>query len=116
MTITFDQLLETIVFDPVLPGRIRKPEAGFENVQGNSHAIGSLIFEWKINNLTNAQIIEILNLNVADSELTTVKTSIDALNKADTLALEDAMILAENAISASGITYNKALLRARFGL
>ncbi len=107
MAITFDQLLQCIT-------RERKPEEGFP--QGSAHTVGRLFEQWKRDILTNAQIIEILNLDSGDSELTTVKTTFNGMNNAEALAVEGALILATDQISAAGISYDKAHLRTLFGL
>lgn len=104
MTITFDQLLEVIV--GALP-----PEAGF-GMQVEAHTVGSIIFEWKMNNLSNAQMATILNLDNDDPELTTIKAHLNTLTPTDIQCLESIMILTQKGISG----YNKALLRTRFGL
>ena len=108
MTITFDQLLETIT-------RVREPEPGF-SIQADVHKIASIIFEWKNDNLTNAQAASMLNLDLTDPELATVKVFLTTLSKADTLSLHHAMLLAEDVVTTTGVTYDKALLRLRFGL
>jgi len=107
--ITFDEFLETITGE-------REPEFGFSRVQGSAHTFAALMWEWSQDNVTNAQAIEIANFDSSDTELVTVKIYLNGLSKADILSLEDAMILASEEISATGITYDKALLRARFGL
>lgn len=106
--ITFDQWLDIVT-------GTTDPEAGFD-IQEDVHGSASLIFEWKAGNITNAQIIEVLNFDGSDAELTTVKTFLDGLTNAQTLALQAAMDIAAKNITMTGITYNKALLRTRFGL
>jgi hypothetical protein len=106
--ITFDQWIDVIV-------QTSEPEAGFD-IQQDVHGAASLIFEWKAGNITNAQIIEAFNFDAADGELTTVKTHLNGLTNAETLALQAAMDLAAKGIAITGVTYDKALLRTRFGL
>ena len=106
--ITFDQLLDCIT-------RQREPEEEFD-IQAQSHTVGAIFLEWKLNNLTNAQVIEILNLDASDPELATVKTTFNGFNKADTLAVEHIFILAEKGVSATGKAYDKAFIRSFFGL
>ncbi len=108
MTITFDELLQCIT-------REREPEVGF-GIQGSAHKVGRLLEQWKLDILTNAIIIEILNLDGADPELTTVKTTFNGLNNAEALSVEGALILATDQISATGFSYDKAYLRTLFGL
>lgn len=106
--VTFDQWLDVI-------GRVSEPEVGF-NIQQDVHACAALMDEWQVGNLTNAQIIEALNFDGTDPELVTVKMHLNGLTKSQTLSLQSAMILAENQISLTGVAYDKALLRTRFGL
>lgn len=106
--ITFDQLLDVMLGD-------LEYEDGFD-LQEHAHTVGRLMFEWREDNLSNSQTAEILNLDTSDPELSTVKTYLNSLTKADVLALEGALILAKASISATGITYDKAYLRSRFGL
>ncbi len=106
--VTFDEWLDIIV-------RTSEPEAGF-SIQQDVHASAALMDEWQVGNLTNAQMIEALNFDGTDTELTTVKTHLNGLTKSQTLSLQSAMILAENQVSLTGITYDKTLLRTRFGL
>ncbi len=107
MTITFDQLLQCIT-------REREPEEGFP--QSSAHTVGSVLGEWKRDVLTNSHVIAILNLDGADPELATVKAAFNAMTHAEALAVEDALILAAEQISATGISYDKARLRTLFGL
>lgn len=106
--VTFDQWLDIVA-------RVAGPEAGF-SIQQDVHACAALMDEWQVGTLTNAQMIEALNFDGTDPELVTVKTHLNGLTKSQTLSLQSAMILAENQISLTGISYNKALLRTRFGL
>lgn len=106
--ITFDEWLDIIA-------RVSEPEAGF-SIQQDTHASAALMDEWQVGNLTNAQMIEALNFDGTDTELVTVKTHLNGLTKSQTLSLQSAMILAENQVSLTGVTYDKALLRTRFGL
>lgn len=106
--ITFDQWLDIIA-------RVTEPEPGF-GIQQDVHAGAALMDEWQAGNLTNAQMIEALNFDGSDPELATVKTHLNGLTKSETLSLQSAMILAETQVSLTGVAYNKALLRARFGL
>jgi hypothetical protein len=108
MSVTFDQWLDIVC-------RTSEPETGF-SIQADVHAAAALMDEWAASNLSNAQMIEALNFDGADSELTTVKTHLNGLTKAETLALQSAMILAADQVALTGITYNKSLLRTRFGL
>ena len=95
--------------------RERKPEEDF-GLQGSAHTVGRLLEQWKRNILTNSQIIEILNLDGSDPELVTVKTTFNGMSNAEALAVEGALILANNQIGATGISYDKAHLRTLFGL
>lgn len=106
--VTFDQWLDIIA-------RVSETEAAF-GIQQDVHACAALMDEWQVGNLTNAQMIEALNFDGTDPELATVKTHLNGLTKSQTLSLQSAMILAENQISLTGVTYDKALLRTRFGL
>ena len=106
--VTFDQWVDIIA-------RVSEPEAGF-GIQQDVHTCAALMDEWQVGNLTNAQMIEALNFDGTDSELATVKIHLNGLTKSETLSLQSAMILAEHEISLTGISYNKALLRTRFGL
>lgn len=106
--VTFDQWLDVV-------SRVSEPEAGF-SIQQDVHTCAALMDEWQVGVLTNAQMIEVLNFDGTDPELVTVKTHLNGLTKSQTLSLQSAMILAEHEISLSGISYDKALLRTRFGL
>jgi hypothetical protein len=76
------------------------------------HGAASVMCEWQAGNLSNQDVISLMNFDSGDSELTTVRTHLNGLNKADTLALQAAMDLAAKEITG----YDKALLRERFGL
>lgn len=108
MTITFDQFLDVVT-------RISEPEPGF-GIQADVHASAAIIEQWQNDDLSNSQVVEIMNLDNTDPELPDVKVHLDTLNRADTLALQSAMILAKDGVSATGITYDKAYLRPLFGL
>lgn len=108
MALTFDQWLDVICRDA-------EPETGF-GIQQEVHTCAAALDEWEAGNLTSAQFIELINLDNTDPELTTVKTHLNGLTKADILALQSAMILAAEQVTLTGVTYSKALLRTRFGL
>jgi hypothetical protein len=106
--VTFDQWLDIIA-------RTSEPEAGF-SIQQDVHASAALMDEWQVGNLTNAQMVEALNFDGLDPELATVKIHLNGLTKSETLSLQSAMILTASQVSLTGITYDKTLLRTRFGL
>lgn len=108
MAKTFDQLLDVLV-----TGNGSEPD---QKLQNKVHQFSWIMLEWKLNNLTNAQVIELLNLDGSDPELTTVKTHLNGLGVADTIALEAVIDLARNEVSATGVVYDKAKARERFGL
>jgi hypothetical protein len=106
--LTFDQWLDVIV-------RTSEPEVGFE-IQSDVHASAALIYLWQQDEVTNARMIEALNFDGADPELTTVKTHLNGLSKEDTLALQSDMILSAINFSVTGLAWDKARLRTKFGL
>jgi hypothetical protein len=108
---TFDQLLDVLITGT-------GGDNGFP--QNDTHGFVHLMYQWLFGGLTNAQIIEALNLDNTDPELATVKTHLDTLTKSDIIALESSLFLArlENhgELSITGISYDKARLRTLFGL
>ena len=104
MSVTFDQLLDILTDNAA-------HEEGFK-VQGDIHLFMSLIYEWKLDNLTNGQVANRINADLADPEYNTVKTHLDGLGGAATLGLERALMLGR----AGDPLYDKAALRSRFGL
>lgn len=108
MAITFDQLIDCMLGSA-------EPESGFE-VQSNIHLVLSVLYEWKMDNITSSQAQEILNVTNSDEEAAAVRTFLGGIDKADMLAIERALMLARRGISATGVTYDKTLIRNRFGL
>ena len=109
MSVTFDQWLDIVL-------RVtEEPEVGF-NIQADVHACSALIQLWQLDDVSNAQMIEALNFDGADPELTTVKTHLNGLTKADTLALQSDLILGAINFSVTGLSWDKPRLRTQFGL
>lgn len=108
MSVTFDQWIDIVINNA-------EPEPGFR-IQGLVHEAISVFIEWKLDELTNSQAAEILNIDTGDAEVGTVKTYINGLSLAEMLEIERALLLARQGVSATGITYDKALIRTRFGL
>ena len=102
--ITFDQFIDTILDN-------REFEDGYK-LQGDVHGASHVIFEWKVDNLSNSEVITLMNFDSADPELATVKTHLNGLSKADTLALEAVLGLGQRGTEG----YDKTEIRVRFGL
>ena len=104
MTVTFDELLDAQLGNT-------QPEPDFR-IQGDIHWFSALLYEWKLDNLTNGQVATRINADLADTEYNTVKTALNGMSLDEVLGLQQPLILGRR----GDPNYTKADIRPLFGL